>query len=76
MPHLTVKLTTTEQKALQEFKDKVTKKFGSNLVSLKLFGSKARGDFHEESDLDVLVIIKNLSRKTKTGLSALPTDYC
>lgn len=74
MPNLTVKLTTIEQKALKEFKDKLAKKFGPNLVMVKLFGSKARGDFHKESDLDVLVVIKNLKKQDKDFISVLSWD--
>ena len=33
--------------------------FGDNLVSVVLFGSVARGDFKEGSDIDLLVVAKN-----------------
>lgn len=65
MPNFTVKLNPTEQKALKEFKDKLVNKFGSDLVMIKLFGSKARGDSRQESDIDVLVIVKNLTKNNK-----------
>ena len=61
-----LQLNQIEKQALKEFKNQLIKKFGSNLVILKLFGSKARGDFHKESDIDVLVIIKNLNQKFST----------
>lgn len=64
----TLHLVQKEQKALTEFKSKLTEKFGSRLVLVKLFGSKARGDFHRESDIDVLVIIKNLSKEDKNWI--------
>lgn len=35
---------------------------GSRLVSVVLFGSRARGDHHPESDWDLLVIVKGLPR--------------
>jgi len=65
MPSLALKLTLNEQKALGELKTELQKKFGPSLVLLKLFGSKARGDSHQESDLDVLVVIRNLTKKEK-----------
>lgn len=60
-----LKLTYNEQKALKEFKTALQKKFGPRLVLLQLFGSKARGDFHQDSDLDVLVVLKNMNKKDK-----------
>jgi predicted nucleotidyltransferase len=32
--------------------------YGANLLRVILFGSKARGDFHDQSDLDVLVVVR------------------
>jgi len=52
-------LNKTEQKALKEFKELLNKKYPKDIVSIKLFGSKARGDFHKESDVDVMVVLKN-----------------
>ena len=49
-------LTEKDQLALKRFKEAVTKALGNELVELKLFGSKARGDAREDSDIDVLVI--------------------
>ncbi|KKQ17868.1 MAG: hypothetical protein US31_C0014G0004 [Berkelbacteria bacterium GW2011_GWA1_36_9] len=66
-----LQLNQIEKQALKEFKNQLIKKFGSNLVILKLFGSKARGDFHKESDIDVLVIIKNLNQKDKKWIIEL-----
>jgi predicted nucleotidyltransferase len=37
--------------------DRLYQKYGDNLLRVVLFGSKARGDFDEESDLDVLVVL-------------------
>lgn len=67
MSHLTPK----EQQALQEFKSQLTKKFGSDLVVLKLFGSKARGDFRKESDLDVFIVLNNLKEEDKNWIGNL-----
>ncbi len=32
--------------------------YGDQIVAVKLFGSKARGDHEEDSDLDVLVVVR------------------
>jgi len=49
-------LTEKDQLALKKFKEAVTKALGNEFIELTLFGSKARGDAREDSDIDVLVI--------------------
>ncbi len=42
-----------------EYKSMLQKIYGDGLAELVLFGSYARGDFHEESDLDFAVVFQN-----------------
>ncbi len=51
-------LTPNEQAGLAVFVDRLRQRYGDNLLRVVLFGSKARGDFDSESDLDVLVVIQ------------------
>ncbi len=45
-------------------------KLGVGVERIVLFGSRARGDYREDSDYDILVIVKDkLSRKVKIDLS-------
>ena len=39
-----------------------------------LFGSKARGDWHAESDIDVLVIISNKAKASGEAIEALSDE--
>jgi predicted nucleotidyltransferase len=48
--------------ALQRFGDALRSEFGARLVDFVLFGSYARGDAHEDSDVDVLVAIEELTQ--------------
>jgi len=50
-------LTEEEKAGLAEFVDRLRAKYPNQVVLVRLFGSKARGDFDEQSDLDVLVIV-------------------
>jgi len=52
-------LTENERAALAEFVQRLRAKFGDQVLLVRLFGSKARGDFDEESDIDVLVVVTN-----------------
>jgi len=58
-------LKKNEYQALADFRKSLTRKFPGEVLSLKLFGSKARGDFHKESDIDVLIILKKKSKKVE-----------
>jgi predicted nucleotidyltransferase len=55
-------LTDAEQQALEGFKTSLQSLLGDNLLSFRLFGSRVRGEGTEESDLDVLVLVKRKDR--------------
>jgi predicted nucleotidyltransferase len=44
------------EKAIQALKKDLINRFGSD-VELRIFGSVARGDYHEQSDIDLLVVL-------------------
>ena len=50
-------LTFTEKKALAELKEKIKEKYPD--AEIILYGSKARGDCDENSDIDLMIIIKD-----------------
>jgi predicted nucleotidyltransferase len=52
-----VALSTKEKSALQQFKAGLNQALGTQIIELKLFGSKARGDDRPDSDIDLLVIV-------------------
>jgi uncharacterized protein len=56
-----VVLTRSESAAVDEFCAWVRARFAGRLRELALFGSKARGDATSESDLDVLVVVEDLT---------------
>jgi len=55
-------LSALEQSALSDLRTRLTARFGDRLARIVLFGSRALGEGHEESDLDVLVLVRSLTR--------------
>lgn len=55
-------LQARELGAISDLKKKLEK---YKPIQLKLFGSKARGNFDKESDLDIFIILENSSWKTE-----------
>ena len=72
-------LTDNEKNALIELKEKITEKYpGTKII---LYGSKARGDYDENSDIDILIVIndnynidKDISFKELEERYFLPVD--
>lgn len=62
-------LTRDESTALSELKEALVRDFP--LVELRLFGSKARGDSDPESDIDVLVVLEDMSWDIEKAVSRL-----
>lgn len=46
---------------LQEFKKRLKMIYKDSLKEVILFGSMARGEFTEESDIDVLIVLDNIT---------------
>ncbi len=51
-------LAPKEKEAIQEFSKRIKKSLRKELLQLFLFGSKARGDFHNDSDIDIYIVVK------------------
>jgi uncharacterized protein len=60
-----LKLNKQEKKAIKGFKKELNKELGEQIVEIKLFGSKSRGDANKNSDIDILVVLKEDSERNK-----------
>jgi len=65
-------LKLNELEAIRKLKEALARDF--RLVVLRLFGSKARGDSDPESDIDVLIVLEELTREIRKQVSALCCD--
>lgn len=55
-------MPTEIEQVLSQLKKGLTELYGERLKRLYLYGSYARGDYQEGSDLDILVILKDFER--------------
>ncbi len=67
-------LSAAERQALTEYVSRLRSELEREIVEIRLFGSKARGDFSPESDIDVLVIIAEASAELKNRIVDLAFD--
>jgi predicted nucleotidyltransferase len=58
-------LTEKEKQAVKELVDELKKLYGDNLSRVILYGSKARGDATEDSDIDIMIVLKDVKDKSK-----------
>ena len=52
-------LTKNERAALDDFVARLRQDYADQVIRVVLFGSKVRGDFDVESDLDIFVLVKS-----------------
>jgi predicted nucleotidyltransferase len=61
---VSLNLKENEREALLELKSKLLQRFPN--IEIILYGSKARGDFNKESDIDLLILIDSeISRRIR-----------
>lgn len=67
----------TEDPVLQRYKAALDALYGDQIDRVVLFGSRARGDAHAESDYDVAVFLKSMPDRWKEfdRLADLRTDF-
>jgi predicted nucleotidyltransferase len=56
------------QRIGQEIKRAATQMYGRRFYELILFGSYARGDFHEESDVDIALVLNDMTISPATEI--------
>lgn len=61
-------LAGEEKLALKELKSVLSTLLDKRLLRFVLYGSRARGDYDADSDIDVAIIVKGLTRELKNQI--------
>jgi predicted nucleotidyltransferase len=67
--------TPPVSRAISMFADRVGAEYGTRLVSLVMFGSRARGQASRESDIDMAVVLDNIDDPTAERLRLSDISY-
>lgn len=68
---LPLNLVDEEQASIRLLLKRLLERFPDEVQQVSLFGSKARGDFGADSDIDVLVLVKNESWELRNSIWSL-----
>lgn len=64
-----LELSPAEREAIDIFRDAILREFPGRIERIVLYGSKARGDWNQDSDVDLLLLLKGDWRDVQRGAS-------
>lgn len=67
-------LTKNQKAALQGYLEILQRNYQDKILQVVLFGSAARGECDQESDIDLLVVLKNGDRRLRDEISMASFD--
>jgi len=62
------------EQILVELKKSIEEIAGDRLIKVVLYGSRARGDYDDNSDTDIAIIVRDLSRELKHRILSRVAD--
>ena len=62
------------QRAVSEFAERLRERFGSEVVSIWMYGSRARGDASPDSDIDLAVVVSDASPERRRAVRHLAVE--
>jgi len=69
-------LKGSERKVVDEFKNFLLSHYPNRIELIELFGSKARGDSDEDSDVDLLLVVDKEDREFDDQICELMSELC
>ncbi|MBI3925640.1 MAG: nucleotidyltransferase domain-containing protein [Armatimonadetes bacterium] len=67
-------LSPLERRAAEDFAARVRRDLGDCVLDIRVFGSRARGEAREDSDLDIWVLLEEADGSIRRTVSDLATD--
>jgi len=67
-------LTKTEKRGISEFIEEIKNQLKDNLLSVKILGSKVKGNFSSESDIDLFILVKKRDYSIMHIISGISTE--
>lgn len=74
MPRLLDVLSPLEQQVAREFAHRVRQHLGQRVRDIRVFGSRARGQARDDSDMDIWVLLDVATMEDKCAVSDLATN--
>lgn len=71
----TTPLRTEDQAILIRVRDELRHRLRNRLKQLVLFGSRARGDFSDDSDFDLLIIVDQPSQELEASIDEIAAEF-
>ncbi|MHB2016480.1 MAG: nucleotidyltransferase family protein [Candidatus Xenobia bacterium] len=62
------------KEAVERYKGAALERFPGRILEMRVFGSAARGEMHEHSDVDLWVLVDSRDRALRDGLVDLTVD--
>lgn len=67
-------LNAKERQGISVFSERVRRFLGASLLDLRIFGSKVRGDFDKESDIDIMLVIESEDWHIQEEITKISAD--
>jgi len=68
-------LNKREKEIITSFAKELKEKLGNDIIIIRLFGSKVRGDFKKDSDIDIFILVKERTSKIRDIISEIEVEY-
>lgn len=68
-------LNPIEKKSITSFVKTLKEKLGNEILTIRLFGSKVRGDFTEDSDIDIFILVKEKTQEIRDIIAEIEVDW-
>ena len=69
-----INLSLSEKKMLRDYIGQIRKKFSNKILAIIFYGSKASGDSHKDSDIDMLIVVDGHENKIKRQIQDICWD--